>query len=137
RVPALQGREADGAVFLEVASIADADPGGVEELRGGCEDGGLVGRGRPQVLVDLAANPAEHLREVGQMRVLRQLALLAPFWVIDVLLAALLVPAGRLDVAAWVDAEPDVYPGRRHGKRGEAAAHGGIAHGAAFLVAVG
>src|SRR5690606_6336270 len=59
RVPALQRRETHGAVLVEVAAIADSDPGEVEELRGRGEHCGLVRRRDREVLLDPAAKTSE------------------------------------------------------------------------------
>src|SRR5690606_1975873 len=136
RVPALQRRETHGAVLVEVAAIADSDPGEVEELRGRGEHCGLVRRRGREVLLEPAAKTSEHSREVGEVSVLRSLALLAPLGVIDVLLAPLLVTARRLNVAARVDAEPDVGPSGRHGERGKTASDGSVPQRLTVLVEI-
>src|SRR5690606_5321958 len=94
-VAALQSRQADAAVLLEVAAVTDAYAGQVEELRGGGQHRALVRSREGEVFLDTAPHAAEHAREVGEMRVLRVLAPLAPLGMIEVLLAALLVAAGR------------------------------------------
>src|SRR5690606_40143391 len=101
RVAALQGRQTDRAVLVEIAAVADADARQVEQLRGCGQHGALVRLVRScdgEILADTPPNAAEHRREVGEPSVLRVLAPFAPFGMVDVLLAAFLVAAGRLDV---------------------------------------
>src|SRR5690606_31518562 len=81
-----------------------------------------------EILADTPPNAAEHRREVGEPSVLRVLAPFAPFGMVDVLLAAFLVAAGRLDVPPRVGAKPHRAPCRRDRERGQPAPNGPVAH---------
>src|SRR5690606_28192237 len=89
-----------------------------------------------EIVVDALSNAVERPREFRESRVLRALAPFAPFGMIDVLLAALLVAAGGLDVAFRVRAQPNIAPSRRHGERREAPSDGRVAYAPAVLVQV-
>jgi hypothetical protein len=103
-----------GFVRPGVLLVADPDQGRFEQA----DDGGehlLPWQARPpQIGVDPAPDGGQGLGEGDQPAVLRLVPHLAPARVIAVLLAALVVAAGRLQVAAWVGVDPDIGVGGRN-----------------------
>src|SRR5690606_41758055 len=73
-------------------------------------------------------NAAEHRREVDEPSRLRLVAPFAPYGMVDVLLAAFLAAAGRLEVPPRVGAKPHRAPCRRDRERGQPAPNGPVAH---------
>ncbi len=115
-----QGGEAEAAVGGGVFVVADADQGGLQKPHHRRQH--LLPRQAVplQVRVDGGAQPGQGAAEGGHAVVLALVAVRPPLGVIDVLLAALLVAAGRLDVAAGVGADPDLCPRRRNHQAGHA-----------------
>jgi hypothetical protein len=86
-------------------------------------------RGNPgerQVGAHLAADARQGVRELGEKLELVGIAQLAPTRVVAVLLAALRIAPGRLQVTALVAADPDVGPCGRDGERLDALERLGI-----------
>jgi hypothetical protein len=88
-------------------------------------------RGSPGLLeigIRAAANQRQHVGERLQTIELRLIAMRAPRGMIAILLAALRIASGRLDVPALVWTDPHIRPGRRHGQRANAIEHGRVAN---------
>src|SRR5205823_2993741 len=113
----LERGEAVASILLRVLLVADADQRLLEELDDRC-DHLLLREPLPrQVLANALPNRAERVAERDHASVLGFVADLAPPRVVAVLLAPPRVPAGGLDVAALVGADPHVRPRRRNGQR--------------------
>ena len=115
-VPALEGGEAERAVGVGVGVAADPEVAQVEQAGGGRRGARERHPLTLQVLDHPLAGPGQagtgHLDPVE----LHLVALGAPVGVVEVLAAAGVVGAERLDVAVGVGADPHVAPGRRDGE---------------------
>ena len=121
--PEVERRGRDVDVFVEqcrqavrvvgVLGIADPDQRVVEQPDGRGDDTFEREVAAPHVGVDPLAEDRQRMAEVDQRLELGLLSGALPFGVVAVLLAALGVAAGRLDVTVGVDAEPHVRPRRR------------------------
>ena len=116
-VAVLERRQAERAVEPGVLVVADADQRQLEQLDDGRQD--LLPRhpGLGQVGVAALADLRQDPGEVDEALELGVVAPGPPAVVVAVLLAALGVAAGGLEVAGGIRADPDVGPGRRDRQR--------------------
>ena len=89
-----------------------------------------------EVLLHVLAQGRQRAREPHHVRELLGVAPGAPVRVVEVLLAAGGVGAGRLQVPARIGADPDVAPRRRDAELAHARQHLGVGHTAPLLVEV-
>src|SRR5262249_40594005 len=110
-----QRREAVGAVLACVLLVADADARYLEQADDRRQNF-LAWQARPrEVAFDRCANLGQRRRERDHSAVFRLVANRAPARMVPILLSALCVTAGGLDVAVRERADPDVLPrGRDH-----------------------
>ena len=106
-----------GLIVAGVLVVADTDERLLEQLHDGGDDLGAGKRGAGQVLFGAAAKGGQRGCEIEDAAVLGFVPHLAPARVIAMLLAALDVPPGCLEVAVRVRADPHVLPGRRDDER--------------------
>src|SRR5690606_724947 len=97
--------------------VADAEERLVEEADGEGENLVAAQLSPPEVALDAAAERGQGLPEGDHPVELDPAAHLAPALVVAVLLAALLVAAGGLEVAVRERADPDLVPRRRDRER--------------------
>src|SRR5207248_2110481 len=105
-MPVSHRRQAVGPVVAGVLVIADADERLLEELHDRGEDLGPRQAGPPQIGVGAPADRREGAAELNHPPVLGIVPDFTPARVISVLLPASRVPAGSLQVAAGVGADP-------------------------------
>src|SRR5690606_29221131 len=119
-VPVAHGGQAYGPVVTGVLVVADAHQAGLQELDHGREHllAGQAAKG--EVLLDALADRRQGLAEGQGVLVLLAVAHLTPARVVAVLLAALRVASGGLEVAVGQGADPDVRPRRRDGQPADA-----------------
>jgi hypothetical protein len=98
-VPVLQGRKAKTVILPRVVVISHADQRGFEEMHNCCQHFLPTQPAQSHVLTHFLPNGRKRIRECHNMLVFRAFPDLAKACVIAVLLPALGVPAGRLDVA--------------------------------------
>ncbi len=136
-VPLAEGGEAEALVGLGVLVVADADGRLLHDPHDRRQH--LLARKSAlgEVRLDPLAQAGEGASEFGHAAVLGLVPVGAPIGMIDVLLAALLVAAGRLDVAAGFGADPDLGPGRRNHQLGDAILGAGVLDRLAVSVDVG
>ena len=116
-VAVAQGGRAVALIRLRIGFVADADAADIEQADDRRDDGVAAQRALPEIGLDPLAQLRQRLAEVGAAIVFRRLLLLAEAGVIAILLAALVVIAGRLDMAVRVGAEPGVAIGGRQADR--------------------
>src|SRR5688572_12174515 len=126
-VPILQRGQAERAVGLHVLVVADADGALLEQLDDSGEHLVAGEAGLRQIGCGSRADLRERCGEVEHALVLGLVTGRAPVRVIAVLLAAARIAAGRLQVPAWVGADPDVRPCRRNRQPGDPRHFGGPA----------
>ena len=111
-------RQAIAVVLLGIVVVPDANERGFQKMDDGGED--LLARktaAAPCARVTFARTPGSALGKCDHVFVLGTLAHLTEPWLVAVLLAALGIPTGGLDVPFRKRADPDISPGRRDGKR--------------------
>src|SRR3954464_8849795 len=104
---------AEALVRLHIALIADPDMAEIEQPHDRRYRGLLVEAAAVQILLHPRAQFGQRPAKRRAKLVFRRFLRLAEFGVIAILLAALLVPADRLDMAIRLGAEPGIAIGRR------------------------
>ena len=114
RMAIAQRGQAEAAIAARVLGIADAHLRRIQQLHHQREH--LLARQARalQVATHAVSQPAQRLAEAQHARVLVIVARAAPVRVIAILLAAARVASGRLQMAAWIGADPDVFVRRRY-----------------------
>ena len=109
----MQRRQPEAAVLLGVLGAADAEQAQVEQPDGTGEHPPPVGLIAAEVARDATPQARLGLGERQHPVELRTVTTLVPQRVVEVLLAAGGVRPGRLQMAEFVEADPDVGPRRR------------------------
>src|SRR6185436_15614765 len=95
-------------IVLHIGFVADPDAAGVEQPHDRRDDGVAAELALAKVGLDPLAQLRQRLAEVAAALVFRRLPAVAEIGMVAILLAALVVIAGRLDVAVRAGAEPGV-----------------------------
>jgi hypothetical protein len=127
-VALLHRRQAEGLVLHGVVLGADPKEAAVEQADGARADVVEAHVVALDLRLDALAQRRERPREGEHVVELLLVAAGAPAWVVEVLLAAGGVGAGRLDVAPGVRADPDVLPRRRDHELLDALEYLGVVH---------
>src|SRR4051794_30601506 len=112
-------RQAVRIVVLGVALAADPQEAAIEQTDGGGENARPGDAVAGQIALDLVPHVRQRLCEANHRVELLAILPLAPFLVVQVLLAPGVVHAGCLDVAQRVRADPDVLPRGRDSELGD------------------
>src|SRR4051794_5500818 len=125
-VAAAKRRQPERPIEPRVLFVADPDACRLQQPDHRGKDL-LAGHPRAgEVGVAPAADPRQDAPEFDETLVLRLVPARTPAFVIPVLLSSPSVPAGRLEVAVWVRADPHLGPRRRDRKRADPAENGGV-----------
>ena len=119
QVALAQRGEPVGLVLVGVALAADAEEPEVEQPHGAGEHAVADEPAAAEVLDDAAAQLRQRGGEVEHLVELLAVAVLAPFLVVEVLLAPGVVDPGRLDVPVGLRADPDLLPRRGDRQRAD------------------
>src|SRR5271154_4696987 len=111
-----QSRQPETLVVACVFRVADASAGGVKQRYHGRKYFLSRQIWKRQIASELAAQLRQRIAEGNHTVELRVVAHLPPLRMVAILLAAARVLAGGLQVAAWAEADPDVFVGRRPGE---------------------
>src|SRR6266851_879711 len=132
-VPVAQRGQAERVILPGVLLVADAQERGLEQADDGTDHLLLRQPFPAQVGRRAPADPRQRPGELGHAVELVRVASLAPPCVVEVLLAAACVTAGRLEVAPGTRRDPHVLPRRRDGKGADPVERAHVADGPAGL----
>src|SRR5690606_5902064 len=113
-----------------------ADEAVVEEPDDRGYDALITEAASAQIGLHLQTQAGQDLGEVSEGFELGEVTLLGPVGMVAILLAAALIPAGGLDMAAGIGADPHITPCRRNGE-GADAGNGGLVGARAVGRAIG
>ena len=127
-MPIAQSSQAVALVSLGVFGVANAKQGCFHQAHDRGEHPLSRQTAPPQIGFDALPDRRQNPAKRQHLAVFRLVADLAPTRVIAVLLAAALVPSGRLDMAVWIGTDPYRSPGGRNRQRTNALQGIEVAH---------
>src|SRR5438270_2589708 len=116
-MPIAQSSQTVALVSLDVFGVANAKQGCLHQAHDRGEHPLSRQTAPPEIGFDALPDGRQNPAKRQHLAVFRLVANLAPTRVIAVLLAAALVPSGRLDMAVWIGTDPYRSPGGRNRQR--------------------
>ncbi|MNR02767.1 hypothetical protein D3C85_1186330 [compost metagenome] len=131
-----QGGQAEAAVLARIGGVTHPDQGNLQQAHRRRQNLVLARAAQRKVPLNLLTQARQAKGEIGKPVELLCGGSCGPVGVIGILLTTAGVPSRRLDMTAWVGADPHLFPGRRNAQVADPVENSSLADHAPLRIAI-